>query len=142
MTLTANPFDPTGVDQPAFYVNVQRGGVAEVVAPPTGVTSDEFLYYFFTLPNRPLAYLAHSNLILSGAPDYETVLSGDQILQLGKALDAIHKRFSYAYGPSAAVANNGFYAMDCEFKFSDEDDPSSPATLWVKQARPNNGRGQ
>jgi len=143
VALTSNPYDPDGLDQPAFYVNIQYGGAAEVVAPPDGVTSDELLYYYYTTPNRPITYLAHSNLIqVSETPGYETVLDPDQIVQLGTALDAIHRRFSYAYGPSAADPNTGFYAMDCEFKFSAEDDPSKPPTLWMKQARPNNGRGE
>jgi hypothetical protein len=58
---------------------------------------------------------------------------------LGVALTAIHERVSPAYGP--ASGNTGFYAMDCEFKFSNEADPSEPATLYVKQARPYPGRG-
>ena len=41
VAVTANPFDPSGLE-PGFYVNVQQGGDAEVVAPPPGVTSDEF----------------------------------------------------------------------------------------------------
>ena len=53
---------------------------------------------------------------------------------LGVALDAIHARFSPAYGP--ASGNTGWYAMDIEFKFDDEADPTRPATLYVKQARP------
>ena len=57
----------------------------------------------------------------------------------GGALDAIHTRFSPAYGPAAG--NKGFYAMDIEFKFSNEADPSKPASLYVKQARPYPGRG-
>jgi hypothetical protein len=124
---------PSGLD-PAFYVNVQFGGDVEVVAPPPGVTGDEFLY-FFSQPGQPISYLTHSNLV----PDGETVLNTAQVYQLGKALDAIHSRFSPAYGP--ASGNNGWYAMDIEFKFDDEADPGNPATLYIKQARPYPGRG-
>ncbi|MGC4090059.1 MAG: PEP/pyruvate-binding domain-containing protein [Polyangiaceae bacterium] len=134
VAVTANPFDESGVD-PAFYVNVQWGGDAEVVAPPRGVTSDQFLYYF-SEPAQPVSYIAHSNLVRSG----ETVLSAAQVSQLGAALNAIHARFSSAYGPAAG--NRGFYAMDVEFKFDDEQAPSLPPTLFVKQARPYPGRGQ
>ncbi|MFT3712746.1 MAG: PEP/pyruvate-binding domain-containing protein [Archangium sp.] len=133
VAVTANPFDAAGID-PAFYVNVQSGGDAEVVAPPPGVTSDQFLYYF-SQPNQPITFLAHSNLI---APN-TTVLTTTQTYQLGKALDAIHKRFSAAYGPAAG--NLGWYAMDCEFKFDDDATPGN-ATLYIKQARPYPGRGQ
>ena len=43
VAVTSIPFDAAGLD-PAFYVNVQFGGDAEVVPPPAGVRSDEFLY--------------------------------------------------------------------------------------------------
>jgi hypothetical protein len=132
---TANPFDMTG-QQPALYVNVQYGGAAEVVHPPPGVTSDEFLYYYYNTPSRPITYLAHSNLILAG----ETVLSADQILELGHALAAVQTRYSYAYGPAAG--KTGWYGMEVDIKFDDEDDPSKPARLYLKQARPHPGRGQ
>jgi hypothetical protein len=91
------------------------------------VATDTFSFF--------VTYLAHSNIISAGS----TVLSRTQIHSLGVALDAIHARFSPAYGP--ASGNTGFYAMDCEFKFSDEVDPTQPATLFVKQARPYPGRG-
>ena len=133
VAITANPFDDTGVD-PAFYVNVQDGGDIEVVAPPPGVTSDQFLYYF-SQPNQPTTYLTHSSIIPTG----KTVLSNVQIHSLGVALDAIHKRFSSAYGPAAG--NTGWYAMDVEFKFDDEAAPGKEPTLYVKQARPYPGRG-
>jgi pyruvate phosphate dikinase-like enzyme len=133
VAITANPFDESGLE-PAFYINVQFGGKVEVVAPAAGTTSDQMLY-FFSNPNQPITYLAHSNIITAGS----TVLSREQVHALGVALDAIHTRFSPAYGP--ASGNNGFYAMDIEFKFSNEADPGKPATLYVKQARPYPGRG-
>ena len=133
VTVTNNPFDTSGLD-PAFYINVQAGGSAEVVHPPAGVTSDQLLLRF-DQPDKPVTYIGRSNLIPAGTE----VLSRAQILQLGTALDAIHKRFSPAYGPLAG--NTGFYAMDCEFKFDNDADPSMPATLYIKQARPYPGRG-
>ncbi len=133
VAVTANPFDASGID-PAFYINVQYGGEVEVVHPPPGIASDQFLY-FFGSPNQPISYLAHSSLVPAG----ETVLSTKQVYQLGTALDAIHHRFSSAYGPAAG--NDGWYAMDIEFKFDDEADPGQPPTLYIKQARPYPGRG-
>jgi hypothetical protein len=73
-------------------------------------------------------------------PQGQTVLTTTQIHQLGLALTAIHSRFSPAYGPAAG--NKGAYAMDVEFKFDNDENPSQPATLYVKQARPYPGRGQ
>jgi len=126
VAVTANPFDSSGLD-PAFYVNVQYGGDVEVVAPPAGVTSDQLLYYF-AQPNQPVTYLTHSSLIST------TVLSAAQLHELGVALAAIHDRFSAAYGPAAG--NDGWYAMDVEFKYDNDEDPSAPPSLYVKQARP------
>ncbi|HEX6243296.1 MAG TPA: PEP/pyruvate-binding domain-containing protein [Polyangiales bacterium] len=130
VALTGNPFDTSGLE-PALYVNVQWGGEAEVVHPPPGITSDEFLY-FFDLPNRPITYISRSNLVDEG----ETVLSVRQVYELGMALKSIHDRFSPAYGPGAG--NNGFYAMDIEFKFDGA--KGQTPTLFVKQARPYPGR--
>jgi hypothetical protein len=132
VALTANPYDSSGL-QPGFYVNVQSGGDAEVVHPPAGVTSDQFIYQF-NQPGQPITYLSHSSLIAPGA----TVLTAAQVNELGKALDAIHRRFSPAYGPAAG--NNGWYAMDVEFKF--DGDPGETPRLAVKQARPHPGRGE
>jgi hypothetical protein len=128
VAITNNIYDSSGLD-PAFYINVQQGGDAEVVHPPKGVQSDQILYYF-TEPNQPISYLAHSNLIPVGT----NVLTKYQIYTLGTALAAIHERFSAAYGP--AIGNNGWYAMDVEFKFDNEAAPAELATLYVKQARP------
>lgn len=132
VALTGNPYDESGLE-PAFYVNVQWGGDAEVVHPPPGITSDLFLY-FFDQPNHPITYLSHSNLVDDG----ETVLTARQAYELGTALNAIHERFSSAYGPAAG--NAGFYAMDVEFKFDDEG--AREPKLYIKQARPYPGRGQ
>jgi phosphoenolpyruvate synthase/pyruvate phosphate dikinase len=133
VAVTANPFDESGLE-PGFYVNVQWGGDAEVVHPPPGVTSDQFLY-FFDSPNQPITFISHSNLVPTG----ETVLTKAQTYELGKALAAIQDRFSPAYGPASGKA--GFYAMDVEFKFDDEA-PGEVAKLAVKQARPYPGRGK
>lgn len=134
VAVTNNPYDTGGLE-PAFFVNVQTGGDAEVVAPPVGVTSDQFLYFYY-YENSPVTYLGHSNLIPAG----QTVLTNTQILELGKALDAIHKRFSPAYGPVSGYT--GWYGMDVEFKYEDEDMPGMPPHLRIKQARPYHGREQ
>ena len=133
VAVTNNPFDVAGIE-PAFYVNVQWGGDAEVVHPPAGVTSDSFLY-FFDNPNQPITFVAHSNLV----PDGETVLTSLQTHELGVALKAIHERFSAAYGPKAGIQD--WYAMDVEFKFDDMDQADGKPHLFVKQARPYPGRG-
>jgi hypothetical protein len=134
VAITANPYDPSGLS-PGIYVNVQFGGDAEVVAPPEGVTSDSFIYQP-TFPGTPTIYLTHSNIIDAGT----TVLSPQQVLDLGKALGLIHDAFTAAYGPG--VGTNEWYAMDVEFKFDDDADMTKPAALYIKQARPYNGRGQ
>lgn len=126
VAITANPFDPSGV-QPGFYINVQFGGQVEVVHPPAGTTSDQILY-LFDQPGQPATYLSRSNIVAPG----NTVLSGAQLFELGEALSAIHALFSPAYGP--ASGNDGWYAMDVEFKFDGE--PGEVPRLYIKQARP------
>ncbi len=128
VAVTANPFVAGALD-PAFYINVQKGGDIEVVAPPPGISSDQLVYYY-DQPNQPVSYIAHSSLVASGT----TVLSSTQLHELGAALAAIRARFSPAYGP--AGGNNGWYAMDCEFKFDDDASPGQPPTLYIKQTRP------
>lgn len=128
VAITNNPYDVSGLE-PAFFVNVQWGGDAEVVHPPAGIFSDQLLY-FFGNPNQPVTYLSHSNLVDTGT----TVLSNAQLHALGLALSAIHERFSEAYGP--ASGQSGWYAMDVEFKFDDDENPGQTPTLSVKQARP------
>ena len=131
VALTANPFDPSGLE-PGFYVNVQFGE-ASVVAPDAETTTDQFIHHF-SLPGAPVVYRSHSSMV----PERETVLTTAQIQELGRGLDAVHKRFSPAYGPAAG--NQGWYAMDVEFKFDGE--PGETPKLAIKQARPHPGRGQ
>jgi len=126
VALTANIFDTTGVE-PAFYINVQSGGVS-VVRPPPGVTTDQLQYFYF-YPNQPTVFLGHSNLV----PPDENVLTRPQTYALGQALDAIHVAFQPWYQEP-----NEFYAMDVEFKFDTGPDDLEPR-LWVKQARPHPG---
>ncbi|MFH1532850.1 MAG: PEP/pyruvate-binding domain-containing protein, partial [Pseudomonadota bacterium] len=126
VALTANLFDTTGIE-PAFYINVQRGGVS-VVRPPPGVTTDQ-LQYFYLYPNQPTVFLGHSNLV----PPDETVLTRPQTYALGQALDAIHTAFKPWYQEP-----DKFYAMDVEFKFDTGPDDLEPR-LWLKQARPHPG---
>lgn len=153
VTLTANPYDTSGGLVPAFFINYQQGSSYDVVQPVAGITSDELIYYWYNLPDQPTNYLAHSNIILPT----QTVLSNTQLDRMGTALDVIHKRFSYAYGPNAAPANTGFYAIDDESKFlctsdateqtfiptsCDLANPANNHTVLVfKQARPNSGQG-
>jgi pyruvate, water dikinase len=128
VAVTANIYVPSGLD-PAFYINVQNGGDYEVVNPKPGITSDEFLYYFYA-SGHDMTFVGHSNVIPAGT----TVLTARQTYDLGKVLDIIQTRFSNAYGPGAG--NYGWYAMDVEFKFDNEMDTSQPPSVVVKQARP------
>lgn len=133
VALTANPYDPSGLE-PAFYVNVQFGGDYEVVHPPAGVTSDEVIYSY-NMVGQPITYLSHSNVL---PPGQDTVLTVTQMHELGLALDKIHKLFAEAYGPPPGT--NEWYAMDVEFKF--DGTSAEDAVLQIKQARPHPGRGE
>ena len=107
-------------------------GENEVVQPELGVLPDAYLHYFY-YPGEPVTYITHSNLI----PPGQAVLDAQQIHDLGVALDAIHKHFLPVHGDDGM-----WYGMDIEFKFDDEADPTQPATLYIKQARPYPGRGE
>ncbi len=133
VALTANPFDNMDPPIPAFYVNVQVGGNS-VVQPDAGTTTDQYIYYY-QMPNFPTAYLSSSNMVEEG----EHVLTREQAHELGLALQLIHDRFSYAYGP--AMGNNGWYAMDTEFKLDVTSPTDDSPKIWLKQARPHPGRG-
>lgn len=126
VAVTNNIFDTSG-NAPGYYVNVQRGGEAEVVHPPPGITSDSFLYQF-TFAGQPVIYYSHSNLV----PEGETVLTARQIHDLGVALERLHRRFANAYQANPAA----WYGLDVEFKFDDEADPGGEPALYIKQARP------
>ncbi|MBN1654737.1 MAG: hypothetical protein JXA30_13280 [Deltaproteobacteria bacterium] len=129
VALTSNPFDTSGM-VPGFYINVQVGE-ASVVQPSPEITTDQFVYQF-DMPNHPILFIAHSNLI----PEGKTVLTNKQTYDLGVALKEIHKFFSPVYGRDS----NQWYAMDVEFKFDDLS--SETPVLYVKQARPHFGWGQ
>ena len=120
VALTANPFDPSGLE-PAFFINVQRGETS-VVQPPPGVLTESLLY-FFDRPGQPATFLSRSTLVGEG----ETVLTGTQLFELGEALARLRQFFTPIYGPR----NDGFWAMDVEFKFDGQ-----PPVLYIKQARP------
>jgi pyruvate, water dikinase len=124
VAITANIFDATLLE-PAFYVNVQLGEES-VVLPEGGTTTDQFLYYY-DQQGQPIVYLQNSSLV----GDDETVLTTQQVYELGTALKSIHNYFYAAYGGS------GFYGMDVEFKFDSSETGSSQ--LYVKQARPYPG---
>ncbi len=130
VAITANIYDPSGAN-PAFYINVQRGGKS-VVKPEAGVRTDEILYQYYN-DGQPAQYLGHSTEVPAG----ENVLTSAQLFKLGQALDAIHRHFAESYGGDPTV----FYGMDVEFKFDDLV-PGGEVELQVKQARPHPGRGQ
>jgi hypothetical protein len=126
VAITNNPFDQAGLD-PAFYVNAQKGGES-VVLPPSGTTTDQFLYYFDS-PGQPIVFMAHSSLVASGS----TVLTPAQTYALGTALKEIHRFFKSTYGKDASK----WYAMDTEFKLDQpENDPTGAPIIIMKQARP------
>jgi len=121
VAITANIFDSSGLE-PAFYINAQVGEES-VVLPDEGVTTDQILYYY-DAPGQPVVYIRRSNLVDEG----ETVMSNAELYELGSALSAIHAYFQPVYG-----SGGGFYAMDTEFKITED------GRLEVKQARPYPG---
>ena len=127
VAITANPFDPGADGEDALYVNAQLGEVS-VVSPPTGVTADQLMYYFFHA-NQPATYYTHSNLIAPGT----TVLDRVQLFELGQALVAIRDHFAALYDAPPGFAH---LPMDVEWKLADGPDGRH---IWIKQARPYPG---
>jgi pyruvate,water dikinase len=128
VALTNNLFDPM---QPAFYINVQKGDTPVVRPPGDGVTAEQFLY-FYAYPGQPITYLGQSTLVGAG----KTVLTVDQVHELGKQLVKVHEAFAPIYAKPGK-----FYAMDVEFKF-DTAPGDAVSKVWIKQARPHQGWAQ
>jgi hypothetical protein len=133
VAVTNNPFDASGhrpglLRQRAVRRRRRGGGTR-----PRAPTSDQFLYYF-DQPNQP----SPTCRTPAWSPPGATVLSSTQVHELGTALTPSTALLP-AYGP--ASGNDGWYAMDVEFKFDDEATPAQPPTLYIKQARPYPGRG-
>jgi hypothetical protein len=124
---TANSYDPTGLN-PAFVINVQLND-GSVTLPGEGETTDQLVYYYFS-PNQPLQYVQHSNQVPKG----QSVLTADQIHDLGQSLDAIHQFFMPAYGPQDSDPT-AWYALEVDFKFDQPPGANAPI-LKIKQARP------
>jgi len=130
VAISANPFDPGPTGEDGFYVNAQAGD-ASVVSPDPGVVADQIVYYHFHL-GRPATYLAHSSLLPAG----QTVLSREELFELGTALDAVRTHFGAFYDPPEGFAQ---LPMDVEWKLT----PGAAGERHVelKQARPWPGRG-
>jgi len=131
VAITANINDLSQTSVEGYTVNVAYGGDVEVVAPPDGVTTDQFIYYVGATGN-PVTYLQRWNQPL---PDGRTtVLTEPEIADLAAVLTKIKNVFKRAY-----TLDSGWYAMDVEFKFAPQSMfglPTSKSTLWIKQARP------
>jgi len=130
VAITANPYDLTQSNAEAYYVNVAYGGEAEVVHLPEGVTTDQFLYYVGASGSNAV-YVSRTNQLLP--KDRSNVLTEVEVGELVRALTLIKDTFRKAY------AEDGWYAMDVEFKFAPQDEwgvATSTPTLWIKQARP------
>ncbi len=139
VAITANPYDLTQSDATTYFVNTAYGGVNSVVALPTGVTSDQFLY-FVGAPGNNINYLQRTNQPLPAGSEH--VLTPKQVNALGTALTLLNNVFRKAYTDQPT----GWYAMDVEFKFCAVDyygNITDTPTLWLKQARsypnPNTG---
>jgi phosphoenolpyruvate synthase/pyruvate phosphate dikinase len=125
VAITANVYDPGPDGEDGFFVNAQLGEVS-VVSPPPGTRADQLVYYFFH-GNQPATYYTHSNLIAPGT----TVLSRNELFDLGQALAAIRDHFDAHYHPPPGFAR---LPMDVEWKLVDR--AGGGREVWIKQARP------
>jgi hypothetical protein len=123
VAITNNPYDSTGTD-PAFYVNAVAGEL-DVEHLPTGVTTDQFLYF----PTGSVAYIASSNTV----PEGTRVMTDGELHDLATSLTKVQSIFANAYNLG------GWYAMDVEWKVEACDEygnPTDTPKVWLKQARP------
>jgi len=127
VAITTNPYDLTQSDSPAYYVNVAYGDTNKVVHLPPGVTTDQFLYYVGA-PGNPVVYISYTNQPLPAG--WKTVLTDQQIGQMGSGLTLINKVFKKAF-----TDTSGWYALEVEVEFSPTDaiGNAGPNSLWFKQ---------
>jgi hypothetical protein len=129
VAITANLYDPGPTGEDAFYINAQVGETS-VVEPTAGVVADQLLYFYFH-NGSPATYLVHSSLVPAGG----TVLSRDDMFELGQALAAVRQHFTTLYKPPTGFAS---LPMDVEWKVVAA---NGERHVWLKQARPYPGRG-
>jgi len=119
VAITDNPFDPPPDGQAAYYVNVQSGATP-VTNPEPGTLPESFLYYKPPAGQGEMTYFTSSSLTAG-----ERVLAFAEVVELVRALGAIHEHFQRLYPEAAA------FGMDVEFKLVLPD-----RALVIKQARP------
>jgi pyruvate, water dikinase len=112
---------------PAYTINVQINEVS-VVKPPTGVISDQLLFYTWSsdaFDNPVIEYISKSSL-----NNNVSIMTDNEIVALARWLSAIKRHFYYNV---LNVTNIPYYlfSMDVEFKL-DKDSRK----LYIKQARP------
>lgn len=127
VAITTNPYDLTQSDSPAYYVNMAYGDTNKVVHLPAGVTTDQLLYYVGA-PGNPVVYISYTNQPLPAG--YKTVLTDQQVGQMGSGLTLINNVFRQAFTDSS-----GWYALEVEVEFSPTDSIGNvgPNSLWFKQ---------
>jgi hypothetical protein len=121
VAVTINEFTPL---RPAFYINSQIGETS--VTNPTGLATPEQILYYTWYEEPEYEVITRSSLIADhpGWPGGDSVLTSEELGQLGSYLEAIHQHF-------AAVSGGGTgFAMDVEFKLA------QGRVLVIKQARP------
>ncbi len=109
--------DPAYGTEGTYYVNSQVGEDL-VTNPEAHSTPEEVLLY----PDDAYTVVVLSNQ----APRGQLLMTGDQLGQLRRHLDAVHEEFAELYG----IEDWERFAMEIEFKITSDN------VLAVKQARP------
>lgn len=113
----------------AYTINCQYKDIS-IVYPEPGVLHDQILIHTKSFDGNPytIEYLTHSNI---QEPDCETVLTNDELFQLGDFCTMIK---DYYFNHIAQDVSIGYvsFSVDIEFKI---DSSVSPRKLYIKQAR-------
>lgn len=129
LAVTANLYDPAPGGEDAFVVNAQAP-TGSVTGPAPGEAVDELIHYYFH-NGQPATYLAHSSLVSAGG----TVLTRLALFQLGRAQDAVRRRFRAHY---QLPAGWGALPLVVEWAWV-PDDAGDGAHIEIMQVRPYPG---
>jgi len=115
---------------PGFIVNTQFKEFS-IVFPEPGILHDQIILYSYSLDQSrdfTIEYLSHSNI-----PGYsgQTVLTDNELYQLGEYCMQIKKHFFYNIPNSCNCLFDDF-GLDIEFKI---DSPNGKRKLYIKQVR-------
>jgi hypothetical protein len=121
IAISRDVLDPTRAD--IHYLNAQEGE-ASVANPAPGVTTEQLIHHWRSVPNTPVIEYQAKSSLTHGAE----VLTIDDVLKISCRLRAVHEYFQALLDPQY---QNRWFAMDVEIKIVGD-----ARQVVFKQARP------